>query len=164
MEGLEEWITTYTSGEEGVNELMFPRLKTLRITQCSKLKLNGNTQQLSRLESLSLSHCGSMTSIPRWLGELTSLKKFEICDCEAIRSLPDSIQKLSNLEYLHVDGCPNLVEWYESKENKMKLTHIRVVKVCACQSICCIAFILALLGTNYSFLNGKYTHAMSIFA
>uniref|UniRef100_A0ACD5X2Z4 Uncharacterized protein n=1 Tax=Avena sativa TaxID=4498 RepID=A0ACD5X2Z4_AVESA len=129
MEGLEELNTTYTSGEEGVSELMFPKLKTLRITQCSKLKLNGNTQQLSRLESLSLSHCGSITLIPQWLGELTSLKKFEICDCEAIMSLPDSIKKLSNLEFVHIDGCPKLVEWYESKENKMKLAHIRDVKL-----------------------------------
>ncbi|CAM0885207.1 unnamed protein product [Alopecurus aequalis] len=123
MEGLEEWNMAYASAEEGMNELMFPKLKTLRITQCSKLKLNGNTQQLSRLESLSLSHCGSMTSIPQWLGELTSLKKFEIRDCEGIRSLPDSIQKLSILEYLHVDGCCTLVEWYKSKENRMKLAH-----------------------------------------
>lgn len=125
MEGLEEWSTAFTGGEEGLNELMFPKLNTLIIEQCAKFKLNGNTRQLTRLHTLTLSNCRSLTSLPQWYGEQTPLKKIEIKDCDGIRSLPDSIQQLTKLRCLRIIGCPTLVKWCKSEENKMKIAHIR---------------------------------------
>lgn len=100
-------------------------LRELYICHPKLDKLNENTRQLTRLQVLSLSECRSMTSLPQWLGELTSLKNLEIGHCEGIRSLPESIRQLSKLEYLNIHSCPMLMKWCESKENKMKLAHIR---------------------------------------
>ncbi|CAM0958579.1 unnamed protein product [Alopecurus aequalis] len=101
-------------------------LQRLCITLPKLEKLNDNTRKLTRLESLSLMECGSMSSLPQWLGELASLKELIISECEGIKSLPDSIQQLTKLEHLRIyGGCPTLVKWCESEENKMKLTHIK---------------------------------------
>uniref|UniRef100_A0ACD5X2Y4 Uncharacterized protein n=2 Tax=Avena sativa TaxID=4498 RepID=A0ACD5X2Y4_AVESA len=131
-------------------------LRELYICHPKLQKLDENTRQLTRLQVLSLSECISMTSLPHWLGELSSLRNLEIEHCEGIRSLPDSIQQLSKLEYLNIHGCPILMKWCESKENKMKVAHIRE-KVCAWGAICYIAFILAPTGDN-SLFNHKHIH------
>nr|ADH59449.1 Tsn1 [Triticum turgidum subsp. dicoccum]ADH59450.1 Tsn1 [Triticum turgidum subsp. dicoccum] len=39
MDGLEEWNTTYTTGEQGRNELLFPKLERLNIHDCAKLRI-----------------------------------------------------------------------------------------------------------------------------
>lgn len=198
MESLEEWITIYSSGEDGTNKLMFPNLEILRIRDCPKLRLKpylpraaywviwssdnvllswGDSvvrtdassspaitldvgscelplhqwrllhhlpalskltisdcndltsssdiiRALSSLQSLHLSSWRSMTSPPLWLGELNSLKKLEIWGFKGIGSFPEIIQQLTNLKELQTFFCPELKQWCESKENKLKLAHI----------------------------------------
>jgi len=70
-----------------------------------------------------------MTSLPEWLGELNSLESFDIIFCQGIRSLPDSIQQLDKLQHIFICENPALKEWCELEENKMKLAHIRDVKL-----------------------------------
>ncbi|XBI77778.1 hypothetical protein VPH35_087590 [Triticum aestivum] len=116
-----------------------PALRDLTITGCSDLTTSPQIiHSLSSLESLRLEQaelpgwlveqltlcgCASMT-LPEWLGQLPSLKRFELRNCKGISSLPDSIQQLTKLERLIIYDCPPLVEWCESKENKRKLAHI----------------------------------------
>uniref|UniRef100_A0A453HKW9 Disease resistance protein RGA3 n=1 Tax=Aegilops tauschii subsp. strangulata TaxID=200361 RepID=A0A453HKW9_AEGTS len=199
MEGLEEWTTIYSSGEDGTNKLMFPNLEILRIRDCPKLRLkpclpraaywviwnsdnvlltqgesvtctsassspvttldvgscelplhqwrllhhlpalckltisdcNDLTSSsdiiraLSSLQSLHISSWRSMASLPLWLGELNSLKKFEIWGFKGIGAFLEIIQQLTNLKELQTVFCPELKQWCESKENKLKLAHIK---------------------------------------
>lgn len=103
-------------------------LDSLSLWLNNQEKLPSWLVELTSLQALSLFHCRNITSLPQWLGKLASLRKISIICCERIRSLPDSIQQLTKLKYLFVRGCPTLVEWHESKENKMKLAHIRDIK------------------------------------
>lgn len=64
------------------------------------------------------------------LEDLASLKELKILRCRSIKTLPDTIQKLTNLQLLEISGCPGLFQWFASKENKMKLAHIKKI-VCA---------------------------------
>ncbi|KAK7367060.1 hypothetical protein VNO80_09067 [Phaseolus coccineus] len=48
------------------------------------------------------------TSLPDWLGDMTSLQKVEIFLCKELRSLPSSIQRLTNLSSLSIRECPYL--------------------------------------------------------
>ena len=51
--------------------------------------------------------CNS-TSLPDWLGDMTSLQELSIVNCWELRSLPSSIQRLTNLSHLIILGCPHL--------------------------------------------------------
>ncbi|KAM0854593.1 hypothetical protein ACQ4PT_050329 [Festuca glaucescens] len=220
MESLEEWITIYSSGEDGTDKLMFPNLVRLKIRDCPKLRLkpclpraaywviwNSDNVLLSRgesvartdapsspitkidvgscklplhqwrllhhlpglskliisdcndltsssdiiralspLQSLHLSSWKIMTSPPLWLGELNSLKKLEIWGCKGIGSFPEIIQQLTNLRELQTFFCPELKQWCESKENKLKLAHIEeMVRPCQLFIILLLFFALNLV-------------------
>jgi hypothetical protein len=82
-------------------------------------------RQLASLRLLRLNYCGSLSIVPDWLGDLKSLEVLCIWDCPEITSLPSSIQQLTNLQLLEIFGNHSLREWCQSKENKMKLAHIK---------------------------------------
>lgn len=95
-----------------------------------KLKVNVSQEIIRRpisLQSLRLSNCASITSLPQWLGDITSLEKLEIFNCGGIGSLPQNIEKFNNLKYLHIFGCPRLKVWCQYKEHKMWLRHVEKV-------------------------------------
>ncbi|WVZ09425.1 hypothetical protein V8G54_013955 [Vigna mungo] len=112
---------------EGVRHLA--RLESLRISNCPELvALPSNMSQLTALREVSINYCCTLpdglqrvpslrllniykctcTSLPDWLGDITSLEGLTIEYCEELRSLPSSIQRLTNLSYLHISGCPHL--------------------------------------------------------
>ncbi|KAK7367065.1 hypothetical protein VNO80_09073 [Phaseolus coccineus] len=64
-------------------------------------------QCVPSLTTLHINYCRS-TSLPDWLGEMTSLEKLEILKCGELRSLPSSIQRLTNLSLLYIRECPYL--------------------------------------------------------
>lgn len=81
----------------------------------------GNTWQLTRVHALSLLEWGSITSMPQWFGELTSLERLEIGRCEGIGSLPDSIQQLTGLKHACKNPwllCPNEVAWLKGEQDE----------------------------------------------
>ncbi|CAO2174010.1 unnamed protein product [Urochloa humidicola] len=104
---------------------------------------------LRSLQKLSLINCPMMTSLPRWLGDLTSLQSFSLNGCMGIQelpewlgglvslknldisfswgimSLPESIEQLTNLERLVIRGCPALKLYVEDK--KMKIGQIKEI-------------------------------------
>ncbi|XBI06998.1 hypothetical protein VPH35_134958 [Triticum aestivum] len=126
--------------------------RKLTIGRCSDLTTSTEIiQHLSSLESLpldqaklrklSLSTGRSMTSLPQWLGDLTSLKNFGIIYCEGIRTLPDSMIQLTKLEHLTISGCPMLLKWCKSEENMIKLAHIGLKKpICGLLSIYVLSY------------------------
>lgn len=116
MTSLPEWLVDLTS------------LQTLKIKGCRSLnKLLVSMRPLSSLQSLSLYGCPDIRALPESLGDLVSLNNLEICFCEGIVSLPKSMQQLVNLERLTICGCPALEHWCELPENKMKISHVKVV-------------------------------------
>ncbi|KAF7106267.1 hypothetical protein CFC21_107009 [Triticum aestivum] len=66
MESLEEWNTTYCSGEDGVNELMFCKLEQVNIHFCPKLRI---TPHLPRAASWSIR--GSDNVLISWAGSVS---------------------------------------------------------------------------------------------
>ncbi|VAH23806.1 unnamed protein product [Triticum turgidum subsp. durum] len=59
----------------------------------------------------------------------TSLRELKISHCQGIMSLPEGIQQLTNLQSLVISSCPELRQWCESEENRMKLAHIENMKI-----------------------------------
>ncbi|CAM0948543.1 unnamed protein product [Alopecurus aequalis] len=127
MESLEEWNTAYVSDEEGTNELMFPKLETLTIEQCAKLKI----PCLPRAKSLSIEDCDNVLSslrestsqhsggtsyspitdmhvndskvpLHQWklLHQLPALRSLTINHCSDLNVSPEIIQHLSSLRSL----------------------------------------------------------------
>ncbi|RDX58082.1 Disease resistance protein RGA2, partial [Mucuna pruriens] len=64
-------------------------------------------QGIPSLQSLVIKRCLS-TSLPDWLGDMTSLRELKILQCSELRSLPSSIQRLTNLGKLTIEKCPEL--------------------------------------------------------
>ncbi|KAK7367058.1 hypothetical protein VNO80_09065 [Phaseolus coccineus] len=112
---------------EGVQHLTC--LESLRISYCPKLvTLPSNMNQLTALRSVEIVGCSTLpnglqrvpslrtldiqgcssTSLPDWLGDMTSLQKLEIWNCRELRSVPSSIQRLTNLSSLSISQCPYL--------------------------------------------------------
>ncbi|XP_022631418.1 putative disease resistance protein RGA4 [Vigna radiata var. radiata] len=112
---------------EGVRH--FACLESLRISKCPELvALPSNMSQLSALRVFSIYYCCTLpdglqrvpslrllvifgctcTSLPDWLGDMTTLEQLTIAYCNELRSLPSSIQRLTNLSYLFIQGCPDL--------------------------------------------------------
>jgi len=112
---------------EGVRHLAC--LERLTINECPELVgLPNNMSQLTALRDVLIQYCSTLpdglqrvpslrslyifhyksTSLPDWLGDMTSLQKLDIWDCKELRSLPSSIQRLTNLSHLIIRGCPHL--------------------------------------------------------
>jgi Leucine-rich repeat (LRR) protein len=100
------------------------------LTRLRRLKINGCPQLVQfrcppSLKTLYVRNCKSIVQLPQRLADLSSLKNLEIIECEGVKALPESIQQLTCLQRLGIYGCPQLLQWCQSKENKMKLAHIK---------------------------------------
>jgi Leucine-rich repeat (LRR) protein len=103
-----------------------PTLRELYITNVNLItSLPESMRQLASLRLLRLSYCSYLSIVPEWLGDLKSLEVLRIWGCRRITSLPSSIQQLTNLQLLEISDNRSLTEWSQSKENKMKLAHIK---------------------------------------
>jgi len=80
-------------------------LRDVSIMDCSTLP--DGLQRVPSLRSLCIFDCNS-TSLPDWLGDITSLQQLDINFCKKLRSLPSSIQRLTNLSHLSIYSCPHL--------------------------------------------------------
>jgi Leucine-rich repeat (LRR) protein len=96
-----------TGSPEVIRHLSSLKILTLEDKYLEELPkwLNENNWQLTKLK---LIHCKNMTSLPHWLGELTSLEDLFLWDCAVLSSLPESIQHLTRLKILDIRGCPEL--------------------------------------------------------
>ncbi|XP_047159384.1 putative disease resistance protein RGA3 [Vigna umbellata] len=113
---------------EGVRHLAC--LESLTIGNCPELvTLPSNMNQLTALRNVSIIqgystlpyglqrvpslrvlgiYACTCTSLPDWLGDMTTLEELRIHCCWELRSLPSSIQRLTNLSHLAIRECPHL--------------------------------------------------------
>ncbi|WVZ10609.1 hypothetical protein V8G54_015139 [Vigna mungo] len=70
------------------------------------------------------------TSLPDWLGDMTTLEELSIWYCKELRSLSSSIQRLTHLSYLRIEGCPDLKKRCkrETGEDWQYINHIPIVE------------------------------------
>ncbi|KAF3784949.1 SUPPRESSOR OF npr1-1 CONSTITUTIVE 1 protein [Nymphaea thermarum] len=116
MEELEELILDNTRIEiipDSVGQLRSLRLLSLNLTHLSTLscrhlqKLPDSIWRLSSLEALQIRHCHKVSSLPKRLGELGSLKMLDLT-ATSIEKIPDSIGQLINLCVLCMVECKKL--------------------------------------------------------
>ncbi|KAL9328438.1 hypothetical protein ACSQ67_003441 [Phaseolus vulgaris] len=135
---------------EGVRYLTC--LESLRIWSCPELvTLPSNMTQLTALRTAVIGGCSTLpyglqcvpsiqtlvtidcrsTSLPDWLGDMTSLQKLEIYNCEELRSVPSSIQRLTNLSSLTMSDCPYLMKRCEREtgEDWQYIKHIPEIQL-----------------------------------
>ncbi|XP_017426264.2 putative disease resistance protein RGA3 [Vigna angularis] len=119
------------------------RLESLMISDCPELvALPSNMSQLTALREVSINYCCTLpyglqrvpslrvlyiyectfTSLPDWLGDMTTLEQLRIAYCKELRSLPSSIKRLTNLSYLSICRCPHLK--METGEDWQYMKHI----------------------------------------
>ncbi|KAM0839414.1 hypothetical protein ACQ4PT_060345 [Festuca glaucescens] len=115
-------------------------LKELYVGGCSVLRsLPESIHQLTSLQKIEIGYCPELKHIVKpEKGKMkvthnqegicvlpTSLVQLRITKCGSIKSLPEGIEELTNLQTLHIRMCPELKQWCEQEDNKMKLAHIR---------------------------------------
>ncbi|CAM0948539.1 unnamed protein product [Alopecurus aequalis] len=127
MKGLEEWNMRCSGGEEGENELLFPKLK-LTIKHCAKLRIKPclparvaffeieDCDNVISSRGEGSSHSGDFSSSPltilivekikvplhqwRLLHQLPALRSLSISDCSDLATSPEIIQHLPSLSSL----------------------------------------------------------------
>ncbi|KAL7122715.1 hypothetical protein ACP275_01G060900 [Erythranthe tilingii] len=117
--------------EEGIKHLQSLKevdLYDLRKMVCVPKALNHLS---SSLQSLRLSKLPELSSLPEWLGDMTSLQSLYIYQCPKVASLPASIQGMTKLEYLEVYGCPEMERRCEREkgEDWHKIAHIPHLRI-----------------------------------
>ncbi|XP_075643435.1 putative disease resistance protein RGA1 [Castanea sativa] len=65
-------------------------------------------QGFKSLQSLEISFCPNLISLPEGINVLTSLQTLKIWDCPKLKSLPEGIQGLTSLQTLEIWHCPKL--------------------------------------------------------
>ncbi|KAH6763706.1 hypothetical protein C2S51_014955 [Perilla frutescens var. frutescens] len=83
-------------------------LEDLEIERCSELDSLPEEITHLHLQCLSLWGLPKLTSLPEWLGNLTSLTRLSINVCPMLTSLPSTIQGMSNLQSLTIYDCQQL--------------------------------------------------------
>ncbi|XP_072996968.1 putative disease resistance protein RGA3 [Typha latifolia] len=87
---------------------------------------------LTSLETLEISYCKFLATLPEWLGELSSLRSLEIEGCRLIDRLPESIQRLTALETLDIERCSESLKKRiekETGEDWDKISHIPNIRI-----------------------------------
>ncbi|XP_027913438.1 putative disease resistance protein RGA4 [Vigna unguiculata] len=103
-------------------------LRDVSILYCSTLP--EGLQRVPSLRSLYILYCKS-TSLPDWLGDISTLEELSIDRCRELRSLPSSIQRLTNLSHLSIISCPYLKKRCkrETGEDWQYINHIPNIKL-----------------------------------
>ncbi|WVZ09431.1 hypothetical protein V8G54_013961 [Vigna mungo] len=127
-------------------------LRSLSISNCPKLvALPSNMSKLTSLRTVSIYDCSTLpyglqfvpslrtlyivscmfTSLPDWLGDMTTVEELWIWSCKELRSLPSSIERLTNLSYLTIYYCPHLRKrcMRETGEDWQYIKHIPEIKL-----------------------------------
>ncbi|KAM0882535.1 hypothetical protein ACQ4PT_032234 [Festuca glaucescens] len=118
---MSSWRKRQGDGEEGPSSST--PVTELVVENCNlPLEIN---QAPSSLQSLCFSHCEEMISLPEYLDDLSSLQELTIQSCHRMEFSLQSMSKLTKLKDLYILDCLELKRWCESKENEVKLAHIR---------------------------------------
>ncbi|KAH9309565.1 hypothetical protein KI387_037476, partial [Taxus chinensis] len=86
-------------------------LETLTLSDCDKLiTLPEELCALQKLKKFELEFCTSFCSLPTGFGKLSSLEAITIRDCPSLKELPPGFESLSALQCLILYGCRSLVK------------------------------------------------------
>ena len=128
-----------------------PRLSQLDLKSCHDLaSLDELHQHVSTLRSLQIWDCSRLSTLPHWIGNLTSLthlcigschqlpslpeefrslrilKSLTIHDWSGLTTLPDWIGSLSSLEHLQIRECPKLTSLPEEMRSLTTLHRLEI--------------------------------------
>ncbi|KAL2920516.1 Disease resistance protein RGA2 [Bienertia sinuspersici] len=83
-------------------------------------------QYLTSLRYLTLWNCKNLKALPEWITCLSSLKLLTIYKCPALKSLPEAMPQLTSLQTLEILGCPKLQERCKEPDGEdcYKIKHI----------------------------------------
>jgi Leucine-rich repeat (LRR) protein len=110
-----------------------PNLCKLKIRMCSELSsLPRSMQSLTSLRSLLVFACHGLIELPEWLGSFTSLQELEINYCPKLESLQQSMRHLTSLRLLHLGHCDGMLVLPEWLDN---LTSLQRFEIWGCQRI-----------------------------
>ncbi|XP_059064078.1 disease resistance protein RPV1 isoform X2 [Cryptomeria japonica] len=84
-----------------------PKLTSLRLEMCHKLKKIKGLENIRSMETLEIYDCPELYGLPS-LSQLTSLKKFELQMCPKVEQI-EGLENLRSLEILRICCCPELV-------------------------------------------------------
>ncbi|XVF71541.1 hypothetical protein PTKIN_Ptkin12aG0046200 [Pterospermum kingtungense] len=109
-------------------------LKHSDLQCCLQLEsLPAGLQYLSSLESLKLSQCNSIVTLPvNGLYGLSSLSSLGVNNCEKLASLSEGLGYLTSLQDLLINGCPELTSLPESLS---RLSSLRSLRIWCCQGL-----------------------------
>ncbi|KAK0574551.1 hypothetical protein LWI29_025325 [Acer saccharum] len=114
-----------------------PCLKTLKIWECS-LNLLWPEEEYGLphlLESLEISDCKNLISLPEKLHSLKSLKTLKIINCPCLVALPE-MDAPSNLRHLQIKGCEALQSLPKGLMHNENLS-LEVLEIEGCSSLKC---------------------------
>ncbi|VVA15929.1 Hypothetical predicted protein [Prunus dulcis] len=120
---LEEW----SSANDGN---AFCRLKNLTVKSCPKLAHISLPQSLQHLElrDCNPTMCEELSSLPQSLQNLKALESLEISDCHSLTSLPNcGIACLVSLRILSIENCSELTSLSSSLEQLTLLEHLTIM-------------------------------------
>ncbi|RXI03909.1 hypothetical protein DVH24_038183 [Malus domestica] len=94
---------------------IFPNLSSLTIGDCENLESlsveEGADENLSHLNSLSISGCRNLVSFPDGGLPTPNLTFFDVYNCENLKLLPDRMHTLTALQHLWIECLPNVVSF-----------------------------------------------------
>ncbi|KAL4601015.1 hypothetical protein ACB092_11G241500 [Castanea dentata] len=105
----------------------FKSLQSLEITRCPNLiSLPEGINVLTSLQRLDIWFCPKLKSLPEGIQGLTSLQTLEIWHCPKLKSLPEGIQGLTSLQTLEIWDCPKLKSLPEGIQGLTSLQTLRI--------------------------------------
>ncbi|KAJ3670656.1 hypothetical protein LUZ60_008082 [Juncus effusus] len=143
------------SSAESSKELTLPRLESLQIYGCPRLKkipmCSSSLKDLeldecpeitsissnecpADLETLYIS-CTTWTSLPNGLEHLTKLKSLRVTECYSLTNLPDGMRALTSLKSLIVNECPRVKSLPQCSGLEQVLSGLELLKISRCPDL-----------------------------
>ena len=93
-----------------------------KIVDESEEVMLGESPSRRLLQTMDLSSCSQLGSLPAEIGQLTALQTLDLCDCSQLKSLPAEIGQLTALQTMVLKCCSQL----ERRQTSATLTLARI--------------------------------------